>query len=113
MCPEVRAMFIPKLQFKVTKNGVTAWAARSAIHLVSTVREKRAQRVLTKANKSDHMHTGEIVESSSSIMGPYVTLLELFPSLESLLTLFKKDKINLKQNGLMNCYRKKSLKVSN
>ena len=71
--------------------------ARTALDLVSTLREKRAQRVLTKANKSDHMHTGEIVESSSSIMGPYVTLLELFPSLESLLTLFKKDKINFKK----------------
>ena len=81
---------------------------RHPLGLHST-REKRAQRVLTKANKSDHMHTGEIVESSSSIMGPYVTLLELFPSLESLLTLFKKDKINFKKkNGLMNCYRKKN-----
>ena len=71
-------------------------------------REKSPTRP-NKANKSDHMHTGEIVESSSSIMGPYVTLLELFPSLESLLTLFKKDKINFKKkNGLMNCYRKKN-----
>ena len=49
------------------------------------VGEKRAQRVLTKANKSDHMHTGEIVESSS-IMGPYVTRLGLFSSLEPLHT---------------------------
>ena len=79
--------------------------------LCASALRERKELALTKANKSDHMHTGEIVESSSSIMGPYVTLLELFPSLESLLTLFKKDKINLKQNGLMNCYRKKKSSI--